>query len=389
MILMQSKAVFLDAYRELNAKKLFWLTLGLNLLVVALFASLGINKEGVSFWHWTFDNQFMNTNFIPKELFYKIQFTAWGVPIWLSWATTILALISTAGIIPDMVSGGTIEPMLSKPIGRIRLFITKYLTGLLFVGLQILVFAVGCLLVLGIRAGSWEFGLFLAVPIVLAFFSYLFSFCVFVGLVTRSTIAALLLTILFWLAIFIVNTGDTIMLSQREGAILQVEDRQNDVEVQERFAQKRIEQFREQGKPIPGEGDEPLPTNATDSLSAVNPTLTTARDRLQETKDSVPTWEAWAKRVYILKTVLPKTQETIALLERHLISDDELSDLMQMGANGQSANEDEPAMADPRVPERVAEIMRGRTIWWILGTSFAFEAIFLGLSTLIFVRRDF
>lgn len=389
MILMQTKAIFLDAYRELNAKKLFWLTLGLNVLVVALFASLGINAKGVSFFHWTFDSEFMNTNFVPKELFYKIQFTAWGVPIWLSWATTILALISTAGIIPDMVSGGTIEPMLSKPIGRIRLFLTKYLTGLLFVGLQILVFATGCLLVLGIRAGIWEFGLFLAVPIVLAFFSYLFAFCVLVGLVTRSTIAALLLTILFWLMIFIANTGDSIMVAQREGAILRIEDRQGDVEAQERFAVKRVEQYREQGKAIPGEGDEPLPFSASDTLSAVNPTLSTARDRLQESQDSLPIWEAWAKRVFVLKTVLPKTQETISLLERHLISDDEFSELMRQGASQQSADENEPAMADPRVPERVAVIMRERTIWWVLGTSFGFEFIVLGLSTIIFVRRDF
>ena len=43
MILTQTKAIFLDAYRELNAKTLFWLTLALNFLVVVLFASLGIN----------------------------------------------------------------------------------------------------------------------------------------------------------------------------------------------------------------------------------------------------------------------------------------------------------------------------------------------------------
>lgn len=390
MILMQTKAIFIDAYRELNAKKLFWLTLGLNVLAVALFASLGINPEGFSFFHWKFDSMMMNTNFISEELFYKIQFTTWGVPIWLSWVTTILALISTAGIVPDMVSGGTIEPVLSKPIGRVRLFLTKYMTGLLFVGLQIFIFSVGCFFVLGIRAGSWEFGLFLAVPIVLAFFSYLYSFCVLVGLVTRSTIAALLLTMIFWVFIFAANTTDSLMLAQREGAILRVEDRQEAVEAQERFATKRIEQYREQGKPIPGEGDEPLPSGAEDTMSAVNPTLKTARNRLTDAQESVPTWEAWASGIFVLKTILPNTQETIGLLERHLISNDELEKLMNMGGGSdRGPNENEPAMADPRVPERVAEIMRSRTIGWVLGTSFAFEIILLGLGTIIFVRRDF
>ncbi len=390
MMIMQTKAIFVDAYRELNAKKLFWLTMALNVLAVVLFASLGINENGFSFLHWKFDSPFMNTNFVSPKMFYTIQFTSWGVPIWLSWVTTILALISTAGIVPDMVSGGTIEPMLSKPIGRVRLFLTKYLTGLMFVGLQILVFSFGCLLVFGIRAGTWDIGLFMAVPIVLAFFSYLFSFCVLIGLLTRSTIAALLLTIIFWCMIFAANVGDQIMLAQREGAIIQIEDRRADVEAQERFATKRIEQLIEQDKVVPGIGDEPLPEGVADSMSAVNPALTLSRSRLEKVENSLPTWETWSERVFALKTVLPKTQETIGLLERHLITDDELKNLMnQGGASDRSANENEPAMADPRVPERVAEAMRSRTVGWVLGTSLIFETILLGLSTLIFVRRDF
>jgi len=30
-----------------------------------------------------------------------------------------------------------------------------------------------------------------------------------------------------------------------------------------------------------------------------------------------------------------------------------------------------------------------RPLWWVLGTSFIFEAIVLGLAALIFKRRDF
>lgn len=391
MIFMQTKALFVDAYRELNAKKLFWITMGLNLLAVVLFASLGINDKGVTFWHWTFDNFFFNTGMISKELFYKIQFTSWGVPVWLSWVTTILALISTAGIIPELVSGGTIEPLLSKPIGRIRLLLTKFTTGLLFVALQILVFAAGCFIVLGVRAGSWELGLFWAIPIVLAFFSYLFAFCALMGLLTRSTIASLLLTILFWCAIFIVNAGDSMMIAQREGAILQVQDRQIAVESQQRFAESRIQQLREEGKPVPGEGEAPLATNAQDSLEAVNPTLGIARGRLQSAQDAQKTWTTWSSRVFALKTLLPKTQETIALLERRLISMDELNALMRdRGLEDQDPpDEDAPAFADPRVGPRVTEVMRQRSVAWVMGTSFAFEAFILGLAAIIFARRDF
>jgi len=391
MILTQTKAIFLDAYRELNAKKLFWLTLGLNFLVVVLFAALGINEKGVTLLHWSFDTAFFNSDTVSKELFYKLQFTTWGVPIWLSWVTIILALISTAGIIPDLVSGGAIEPVLSKPIGRIRLFLTKYFTGLLFVALQVFIFSLGCILVMGIRGDAWEPKLLLAVPIVLALFSYLFAFCALVGLITRSTIAALLLTLLFWFAIWIVNAGDSMMIAQREGWTLKVQDRQQDIQRQETFAEKRILQLQEQDKPIPGQGDDPLPDEYTNTLEAVNPALKMSKERLEKAQASEKTWANWASRVVLLKTLLPKTQETVGLLERSLISKEEIA--MLMGMNQRQAqnfdSSDTPAFADPRVGNRVAEIMRSRSTLWILGTSFLYEALILALCSIIFARRDF
>lgn len=393
MILTQTTALFLDAYRELNAKKLFWLTLGLNLLVVVLFAALGINEKGVTLLHWEFETAPFNTDQISKELFYKIQFTQWGVPIWLSWATAILALVSTASIIPDLVSGGTIEPVLSKPIGRVRLFLTKYLTGLLFVALQVGIFSIGCILVMGIRGGSWEPKLLLAIPIVLAFFSYLYAVCALLGLVTRSTIAALLLTMLFWFAIWIVNTGDQMMIAQREGSILRVEDGKKDIERQETFATKRIDQLKEQGKPIPGMNDEPLAEGYKDSLEAVNPALKLSRSRLVDAESAAETWTGWASKVVLVKTLLPKTQETVGLLERNLISPEEIAILMgmneQQAQQMNNANDDVPAFADPRAASRVTEVLRSRSTTWILGTSFLFEGIILLISCVIFVRRDF
>src|SRR6185437_5144958 len=96
------------------------------------------------------------------------------------------------------IGGGSIDLYLAKPIGRARLFLTKYLAGLLFVTLQVVVISVGSFFVLGLRGHDWEPGLFWAIPIVVCFFSYLFAVCVLLGVKTRSTIAALLLTILCW-----------------------------------------------------------------------------------------------------------------------------------------------------------------------------------------------
>ena len=198
----QTCAIFLEAYRSLNSKKLFWLVLILSGLVALLFACVGINQHGLKILFWQFDNEILNSNQIPADQFYKGLFLQIGIGTWLSWIASILALISTAGIFPDLMTAGSIDLFVSKPIGRLRLFFTEYLAGLLFAALQVTIFTAACFLVIGLRGGVWEPGLFLAVPIVVCFFSYLFSVCVFLGVATRSTIAALLLTLLFWFSIW-------------------------------------------------------------------------------------------------------------------------------------------------------------------------------------------
>ena len=146
------------------------------------------------------------------------MFVGLGVGFWLSWLATILALVSTAGIFPRLIGSGVIDLFVSKPIGRLRLFMTEYLAGLLFVTLQVTVFSVASLLVIGLRGGVWEPGLLVAVPLVVCFFSYLFAVCVLLGLLTRSTVAALLLTLLFW---FIVS-----MVGQAEESVLMFQSMQ-------------------------------------------------------------------------------------------------------------------------------------------------------------------
>jgi len=163
----QTTALFVDAYRHLNSKKLFWITLGLSALVVAAVAAVGITEKGISLLIWEIPVSAVNLNTIPsKAFFYKNLFIAVGFQFWLTWAAAILALVSTCNIMPDFVSGGTIELTLSKPISRVRLFLTKYLGGLIFVTLQVGVFTVASFLVIGLRGGEWVWSLFWAVPLV-------------------------------------------------------------------------------------------------------------------------------------------------------------------------------------------------------------------------------
>jgi len=150
----QTLAIFLDAYRDLNSRKLFWLAIVLSGLVVLIVGALGIDERGVTVLGFSFESKFLNSVFFPPDVFYKIVFSTLGINIWLTWVAAILALISTASIVPDLVASGSIDMMLSKPITRTRLFLTRWVTGLFFAGIQALVFVTASFLVIGIRGGT-------------------------------------------------------------------------------------------------------------------------------------------------------------------------------------------------------------------------------------------
>jgi ABC-type transport system involved in multi-copper enzyme maturation permease subunit len=353
----QTGAIFLEAYRNLNSKKLFWLVLILSGLVVAAFACVGINQHGVKILVWQFDNDFLNSNQYPADQFYKGMFVQIGIGIWLAWLATILALISTAGIFPDLMTSGSIDLLVSKPIGRLRLFLTEYVAGLLFATLQVTIFTTACFLVIGLRGGVWEPGLFLAIPLVVCFFSYLFAVCVFLGVVTRSTVAALLLTLLFWFGISMVGAAERTLLMAKT--------------MQHHGANIAAHVEKDAGKPKAAKGPKSRePTPPADTTPATPEEPSTA-SRALSIAHSV---------AYGIKTVLPKTADTIELLQRSLI---EIAKLPKQPADSPEAR---AALA---AQKEIIDVIYGRSIAWIIGTSLAFETVVLAFAALVFCRRDY
>lgn len=379
----QTLAIFKDAYRELNAKKLFWIVLAISVLVVGAFASLGLSKEGITVLFWTIRLPMDTTEFYTPAQFYKDIFQDYGIGLWLSWIATILALVSTASIIPEFISSGSIELTLSKPIGRLRLFLTKFLAGMLFVALQVTLFSVGAFLVIGIRGQDWEPRIFLAIPIVVCLFSYLFSICVLIGLLTRSTIASLLLTLLVWFFIFLLNIGDAIILQgstsneiQREKLVAKLK------ESEDKARERWIEPDATTGVVRTG-----TPSQA--DLDQLQPSLPALRRELEEAAESEQDWNLASRIAVTTKTFFPKTGETVALLGRTLKSqaeiDKEKKRAQDLPLSGRFGNSREQKELELRLEEKI----RKRTLAWVLGTSLAFEAFVLGLACWIFCRRDF
>lgn len=382
MILVQTKALFADAYRELNARKLFWVTMALSVLVALSLALMGIDEEGVTMLWFRVGFLPLNSNILEPKAFYLGLFSVLGIGIWLTWAATILALISTANIIPDLISGGVIETLLSKPISRSRLLLTKFSTGLLFVAMQVGVFSLLSIAIIGVRGGYWEPRILLAVPIVVVFYSYLFSVCVLIGLITRSTMAAILLTALLWSALAAVNAGDAMLVRFQESTRLYIKEREARIELAELNTIKLIRR----DLAASGNPDETYaPTH--DETAEKNPFLNGMREGLDDDTEDLRTLNMWQGIVFSVKTILPKTGETIGLLNRVLIDPEAFRP--NDDNNGEMLLEEEIEIDQNELSTRVEDRFRARSIWWVLGTSLLFESFILGVSILIFARRDF
>lgn len=377
----QTVALFVDAYRELHAKKMFWIVMALNVLVVAAFAIIGVNDHTITIlWFEPLGNMNMDA---PPIFLYKTIFSNVVVGFWLTWLAALLALVSTAGIFPDFLASGSIDLFLAKPIGRLRLFFTKYVAGLLFVTLQVAVFSLGSFLVLGWRAGLWEAGLFLAIPIVVVFFSYLYAIMVLLGVVTRSTIAALLLVLVAWFGLWAVDRTEAILATVRDSAEL----RQADVEDRLAALDKQAADATAQTGPA---------SQPVDSLQYQREQLLQERDQAAIS----PTLVTIDRLAFAIKTIVPKTKDTTNLLDRVLFKDKELQDMIKQqetpaAAGGRAAPAAGPfrrGRLGPRAQARQTQQLereRQRSIFWVIGTSLVFEAVVLTLAAWHFCTRDF
>lgn len=393
----QTWALFVDAYRELNARKLFWITLILSLLVVVAFAFVSIDENGINVFGAKFENKAWSTAVIPAATFYKVIFTSIAIPWWLGVIATVLALISVCSVFPDFLSGGSIDLYLSKPIGRLRLFITKYLASLLFVALQVFVFSAACFLLIGVKSGAWEFGIFLAVPLVTLFFSYLFCVCVLMGILTRSALASLLITILFWLFLFALNATDASLLVFKSAAEQRVENQKSLIKRNEEIIAKNNE----------------LSPNSTTANTAWEQQLKSAREKLPDHEETAAKLTWWYDLFRWVKTPMPKTGETVDLMSRWLVEPEPIMRAQEIAHEEQQKRREEARRRragttqnapppppfenssdrldpeNPGVMERVQKESEARTAAKLIGSSLAFELVVLGIAAWIFCRRDF
>jgi len=150
-------------------------------------------------WKWDLGNTSV------ADVVFSIQNTLAGLIA--GWIGILVAIISTAAFIPNMIQKGTVDLLLARPMPRWRLFLYKYCGGLIFVTITAGYLIVGSWFVMAVRSGIWSPGYLAAWPLLVFFFAALYSVSSLIGLLTRSSIAAILLSAVTWLILSMIGSA--------------------------------------------------------------------------------------------------------------------------------------------------------------------------------------
>jgi hypothetical protein len=177
---------------------------------------------------------------------------------------------------------------------------------------------------------------------------------VLLGIATRSTVAALLLTLMFWFMLFGLGVTDEFIL-----AIKTMKKHGLDAfNMQADAGHGRRARF---GGPTGSDESPPGPRDASSQPPAES-----------------NGWETAYRLIHGARTVVPKTAETADLMNRWLLRAANLK-----GGPNQRENRMFAAQKE------IVETVNSRPVSWLLGTSLAFEAVVLAWAAWIFSRRDF
>ena len=210
------KALLLDALYQVLDNKVFRILAGVVLALVLSTFLVGARDDAlVLLFGW-------------KEIFYEDIFAFFSMPypgvegageILVQRVQQILvdglagslgimfAIAATAFFVPRMLEKGAADTLFSKPVSRFALLLSRYVAGLLFVAILAAVLVGGMHVGFLLNSGYSDPGFLWSILTLIYVFGLLHGFSILVGVLTRSTVASILLTLVFMLFTGCVHRG--------------------------------------------------------------------------------------------------------------------------------------------------------------------------------------
>ncbi len=127
------------------------------------------------------------------------QWASWVMKWFVGVVGVVIAILVTASIIPQMFDPGSLHLLLSNPISRSLLFLSKYIGGCAFTSLSAAYLVGGMWFLLGIRFGIWQLSLLYCIPLFVFVFAIYYAVSALAGVIWRHPLISIALSILFWL----------------------------------------------------------------------------------------------------------------------------------------------------------------------------------------------
>lgn len=205
------QGLVLDAWQQVLDNKVFRLLLGVALLLVVPTFLIGFHSTHVEFlWGVGSISYADMLSVLPGE-FQSItaQIEEPGIAliqilqdlIVSSFAGTmgvVLAIAATSFFVPRMLERGAADTLFSKPVPRWALLASRYVSGLLFVAALSFLLVLGMYLGFRFTSGYDDPGFLWSALTLVYLYSALHAFSLLVATLTRSSVAAILLTIVLF-----------------------------------------------------------------------------------------------------------------------------------------------------------------------------------------------
>jgi ABC-2 type transport system permease protein len=115
-----------------------------------------------------------------------------GFSGFLYFLCTFLAIFATAHLVPRMQEKGTVDLYLSRPVGRVKLLLSRYLAGLLLAGANIFYLIVSMWVIVMWKTHVVHARFLMAGVIILFVVATLLAFAFLIGVVTSSTAVSIM-----------------------------------------------------------------------------------------------------------------------------------------------------------------------------------------------------
>lgn len=200
-------ALFRDAFLQVVDNKVFRVLLVLLLVLVIPTFLIGAREEELVvlfFWKYRYEDVFglignMSLAGIdhPNQALIQglqrvfIDGLAGGIGI-------LFGIVATAFFVPRMLEKGAADVVFSKPVSRFALLMTRYVAGLIFATILAVLMIGGMHIGLLLNSGWSDPGFLWSIPILVYVFGVVHAVSVLVGTLTKSSVAAILVTMIFY-----------------------------------------------------------------------------------------------------------------------------------------------------------------------------------------------